>query len=450
MAQLREQIDDGDIDIDIRTYFIVLVRKWWVVLSVFSLAIALAFTYTSSLPDIYEARTKVLILSPVSERLLGDEGTPGDRLPINPFLGSKISVDTLSSLGTANDLLQDIIERLGLRVSATGDLWSVEQLRSIISISVDNPNGTQASLPLLTMTARSGDPDVVKRIAETWAELFVDQNSKIFATEADRSYNFVVGQFNNTEEELRQKEDEIIELERRNSLQTLESRLTVLTMKYEEFLDRLFERRSEIVVARAILASTEEALANEPQFVTLEQSIPSETLIVLLAGEGEGIDLNGATELVTINQESNELYYLVKENVIEARSDVSALTSDIEYLDTQTLNLQNQIEDISSQISERRLILKRLDQEVVLLTENFNRLARSLQQSQITKEEQSGFVQIVESAVKPRVPLGTSRQRIILIAGVGGLITGVVMAFVVNFAQEAMRSGRREEVAKDS
>ncbi len=448
MAQDQTRFEEEDIDL--RRYITIVIKKWWVVLSVFLLFVALAFTYTSRLPDIYEARTKVLILSPVSERLLGNEGTPGDRLPINPFLGSKISVDTLSSLGTANDLLQDIIQRLGLRASATGELWSVEQLRSIISIRFEKPGGSQASLPLITMTARSGDPDVVKRVAETWAELFIDQNSKIFATEATRSFNFVVGQFNETEEELRLKEDEILRLERQSSLHSLESQLGVITVKYAEFFDRLLESRSQIVAARAVLASTEEALSNEPQVVTLEQSIPTEAIFVLLASKGEGLNLNGVTELVSTNQEKNELYFLVKENVILARSRVSALTSDIEYLETQTLNFQSQIGELSSEIAERRLILERLEREVTLLSENFDRLGRSLQQSQITKEEQSGFVQIVESAVKPRVPVRRDGQRTVLIAGVGGLILGVVMAFVVNFAQEAMRSGRKEEVAQDS
>ena len=365
MAQERDQyvVDD----IDVKRYLGILLRKWYVVLSAFLVFLALATMYNSRLPDLYEARTKVLILSPVSERLLGNEGTPGDRLPINPFLGSKISVDTLSSLGTANDLLQDIIQQLGLRESSTGELWSVERLRGIISVRIENPGGSQAALPLLTMTARSRDPDVVKRVAETWAEIFIDQNSKIFATEAARSYNFVVGQFDDTEEELRLKEEEIIKLERSSSLQTLQSQLSVLTVKYEEFLGRLLDGRSELTGARARLASAEEALNDEPQIVTLEQSIPSEALFVLLASEG--FDLNGVTELVSTNQERNALYYSVKRTVIDARSKLSVLTSDVEYLEAQTLNLQNQIKEISSQISERRLVQKRLDQEVTLLTE---------------------------------------------------------------------------------
>ncbi len=140
----------------------------------------------------------------------------------------------------------------------------------------------------------------------------------------------------------------------------------------------------------------------------------------------------------------------MKENVIDARSKILALTSDVEYLGTQTENFQNQIEELSRRISEIRLIMRRLDREVSLLSEHFDRLGRSLQQSQITKEEQSGFIQIVESAVKPREPVAREGQRTILIAGVGGLTLGVVMAFVVNFAQEALRGGRKEEVVQDS
>ena len=54
------------------------------------------------------------------------------------------------------------------------------------------------------------------------------------------------------------------------------------------------------------------------------------------------------------------------------------------------------------------------------------------------------------SAVKPGVPLARYGQRTILIAGVGGLMLGVAMAFVVYFVQEAKRSRRREETPQDS
>ena len=448
MTQDQEHFLDGGIDVG--AYIAILLRKWWVVLSVFLLVVGFAFLNNVRQPDVYEARTRVLILSPVSERLLANEGTPGDRLPINPFLGSKISVDTLSALGASNDLLGEIIERLGLRGLPAGDLWSVEQLRSIIEIRFENPGGGQGSLPLITMTARSGDPNVAKRVAETWAELFIDQNSKIFATEASRSYNFVVGQFNDTDEELRLKEDEIIQMQRQSSPKILQSQLRVLTLKYEEFYDRLLEKRSKLVGVKAILASTEEALTDEPRVVTLEQSISSEALLVLLASGREDLDLNGVADLVSTTQERNVLYYSMKGNIIGARSELSALNSDIEYLETSTLNLQNQIKEISSEISERLLVQKRLNQEVTLLTENFDRLARSLQRSQITKEEQSGFVQIVESAVKPRQPVARESRRAILIAGMGGLVVGVGMAFVVHFAQEAFRRGRKDEVEHDS
>jgi hypothetical protein len=63
--------------------------------------------------------------------------------------------------------------------------------------------GAQSALPLLTLTARGENPGLLKDIAEKWAEVFVQKNSRLFATEAARSYDFTLAQYNETQAGLR-------------------------------------------------------------------------------------------------------------------------------------------------------------------------------------------------------------------------------------------------------
>ena len=154
-----------DEEIEFKDYLFVLIQRWWVVVSVFILIVGGTVIYLSSLPDVYEARTKLLIVAPISERLITDKTEGDDRLPINPFLGTNLSVGTLSALGTANDLLQLIISDLDLRDNSTQQLWAVERLASMITVSVETAGtgGTETSLPLLTMTIRGEDPETLRR-----------------------------------------------------------------------------------------------------------------------------------------------------------------------------------------------------------------------------------------------------------------------------------------------
>lgn len=362
-----------------------------------------------------------------------------------------LSVETLSALGKANDLLQNITTRLELQDSVTGRPWSVERLASMIDVNVETvgTGGTTTALPLLTMTVRGKEPETLKRIAETWSETFRAQNSQLFATEAARSYDFVVRQYNETTNTLNAREDEMLAYQQANSLTALESQLRVLSAKYEDFLTRLHQKRSELVEAQVRLESADEALSNESQFVTLEQTISSEALLILLANSPENIDMERIPDLVSRNQELNALYLSLKAQVVSSRSDVATLTSDIAYLEDETQRLEGQIADTSSRISSVRLNLARLEREIGLLTENFNQLGQSLQETQIAREEQEGFMQVVESAVAPSIPVEPDRRQLVLVAGVLGLLLGVSAAFIVNYLQGNAASRREEAQSHD-
>jgi len=149
-----------DHDAALQYYLALLVRKWWVVAVVFALTLGVAMG-ASRLADstsVYEARTRLLIVDPVSNRIIGE---PGDGT--NPL--SSLSIDTLSALVAANDLLETVITTLDLR-DTEGQPLSPKALGSMMESEIETANeGTH--IPLLTVTVRDDDPDLVARIATT-------------------------------------------------------------------------------------------------------------------------------------------------------------------------------------------------------------------------------------------------------------------------------------------
>ena len=83
-------------DAAIGHYLAPLLRKWWVVAVVFGLTLLLAaaFSRWSDSTEIYEARTRLLIVVPVSERIIGESGG-------GPNSVTRLSIDTLSALVAA-------------------------------------------------------------------------------------------------------------------------------------------------------------------------------------------------------------------------------------------------------------------------------------------------------------------------------------------------------------
>ena len=109
-------------------------HKWWLILAAVLVVSAVALV-TSSPPanPLYETRTRLLLVTPVSESIIAQ------RLGSNGILSTNsMSSDALSSLATANDLLQRIISGLDLRDEGSAEVWGVERLGRMITATVES------------------------------------------------------------------------------------------------------------------------------------------------------------------------------------------------------------------------------------------------------------------------------------------------------------------------
>jgi uncharacterized protein involved in exopolysaccharide biosynthesis len=244
----------ADEEINLREYLLVLVRKWWVVGGVFVFTVGATWAVTSLFPkgSEYEARTKLLIMAPLTERLLGQR-EQGQKQPLsNPFGGTSLSVETLSALATANDLLQRIIGELDLKDTNTGRPWAVETLAGMMKPKVETAGrgSAQAALPLLTMTIRGEDPGLLRRIADKWAGVFVEKNSQLFTTESARSYDFILAQYKETQTGLRKLGEERAQFIAENPLALLQDELEIKRSDLKQYQDTFLDLSAQLALKR--------------------------------------------------------------------------------------------------------------------------------------------------------------------------------------------------------
>jgi uncharacterized protein involved in exopolysaccharide biosynthesis len=232
-----------------------------VVVGVLVVTVGAALAITILKPHIpeYQARTKLLIVAPVSERLLGQQKDRQNPQGLNPLGGTALSVETLSALATANDLLQRIIAELNLRDPGTGRPWAVEQLAFMIKPKVETAGGgsTQSALPLLTLVVRGEDPGQLKDIAEKWAEVFVQTNSQLFATEAARSYDFILAQYNESQVTLRKLGEERAGFMAVNPLALLQVEQELKRADLREFQKTFLDLSAQLALKRQQFTETE-------------------------------------------------------------------------------------------------------------------------------------------------------------------------------------------------
>ena len=136
-------------------FYLNVVRRWWWLLLIGPiLAGASAFYYSKQLTPIYRTSSTLLI---------NQTQNPGV-LQYNDVLASERLTNTYAQLVTRQVVLDEVIKRLGLKVSEP-------QLASRISVSAIS--NTQ----LLRVTVDDANPSVAAQIANTTAQAFIDDNT---------------------------------------------------------------------------------------------------------------------------------------------------------------------------------------------------------------------------------------------------------------------------------
>ena len=217
-----------------------LLRRWWVAAMIFIIFVAGAGIIAFTRDDQFEARSKLLIVAPVSSQVTGGQQAPS------------LSVATLNALTTANDLLLNIITTLSLREESSGEPWAVERLARMLRPKVETA-GTgiqETSLPLLTMVVQGSDPAQIKNIADTWAELFVGQNAQFFAAETARSFEFLETQYEETELGLDDLQERLLAFNNSNPILLMEDELGFKQSDLREYLGTYLSTSVDLTLRR--------------------------------------------------------------------------------------------------------------------------------------------------------------------------------------------------------
>lgn len=413
-------------EIELRDYVRGLWKEKWLMLVVFVVAVGIAAGISWGLPAQYATETTLLIAPTVSEQLAG-EGEPFVRT---------FSAGTYENLALANDLLGEIIAALDLRVNPgqpDSKLLAVETLKRHMRAEVvvgaeGGPSPGGFRFPLLTMRVRGTDPERISQIANKWAELFIQRNTRLMETATAQSYEFIAERFGEVGNELEAKEEKKRLYQQENPLELWESSLWVMRDRYEDFLSQLQDKRLELAEKQAQLARLEAALAKEPPFLALKRSISTEVLWELLSREPSPEELLALADLSLTEQQINQVYLSIKDQLIQTQAEVDTLEGGIQYLEGKVEQFEGQIAQKAAKIAETRLTLERMDREVWALRQTFTDLFDRLQEARIAKAESESSIRVVQSAIPPQVPIAPRRLLNAGVAAVLGLFLGMILA----------------------
>jgi uncharacterized protein involved in exopolysaccharide biosynthesis len=455
-----------DDEIDLRPYILTLMRNWWQVALLAILVAVAAFGFSRMLPLQYESTASILLTRTRAELTLAQQ-FPTITEPID----TRSRMDALLAIIYSDALA--VATQLELISEITLDINDVQEFKELVSVS---SNGD-----VITITAKSDDPQLAADIANTWARQAVAAINQAYSSEQPLSEiqaQLVTAQdqYEISQENLASfiQDNRIVLLTQRlNETQRLFSQLGEERAGQISFLAQRKQAMRELEIrAEALqeqLQSDSQSSAAELGDALAVMKLRANALLVTLpptTGELPVIQTDpdrGLTFNIQIDEFSSFLetpqdYISDLETIIRiAQSEQVRIQAEIDLLSHQVLEGSGfeTLESIDAHMRELETQLEREHTRRLELTSKRDLAwqayqAISQKETEIRNTPQSvNQVNLVSQAITPQTPISRGTARNTLIGGLLGMFLGMLGVISVHWWRTSNHDFRSERETLD-
>ena len=403
MTQSRRQPLYDD-EIDLRRYVKSLVKNiHWIVLSALVCG-AVALGVSLALPRSYEASALVAITQPRYQ--LQFDARLATTQQVQPYRA-------YPEIALSGDVLSTVIASVAPWPDETP---SVEELRG----RLDAVNTADPSL--IRLSVQSKDPEEAARIANIWAQAFVERAEVIYGQGGHVQADFFAAQLSRAEADLEIAEAALIAYQSQNDVAILQNRLDSHIQTQFDYLESQRGVTFLVQDVRNLQAQLGRQSANS-QVSLADQMTGLLLQVKAFNAQSESpiqLQIDGANSLsdLTTSQQVAFLEDLV--GVLELHS--QAAVEHLGEVEPLILILQRELQE--KQIEQERLVRARDITKESVLT-----LARKVQESRIAAEDNGGEAIVASRATVPTKASNPSKMMVTAVAGILGGGLAVVAVF---------------------
>lgn len=436
----------------------IVLRRRWIILVPFSLALIIGIYLAVTLPRIYEAKTMILV--------------EGQRVPQN-YVQSIVTENTAQRIATIS---QQIMSRTNLeRIIKEYDLFASPKLEKMFiedkvnnlreRISVDVIRDARRETEAFTITYKDKDPNMAARIANGLASYFIDENLKVRESQALGTSTFLDSELETMRSRLEQLEESIKNY-RKTNMGELPEQLDTNLRILQRLQDGLTSRQQGLREARSRLATlNSQANSRESSVVVIEggqrrnegtasleelraqlESMQSRytdkhpdiqrlkaQIADLEARANEGAAQNGEAGL------SSRIPLELRRQLTETRQEIQSAETEIEELRAQIAVYQTRVENIPKR--EQELLGLRRDYDNIRNTYE-SLLTRKLEADiavNMERKQKGEQFRIVDPARVPERPSQPDLRKLFLFVIAAGLGLGAGVAVLIEFVVPTFR-----------
>ncbi len=462
------QTKDNPEEIDIQQYWLVLKRRWAVVVAVFLASVGLSgFAILKQKPK-YEASGMILFKSDRISSLTKAGEKIGD---LESLVREANPLTTQSVILKSKPLLKEAINTVGI-VDKKGKPLEPE----LLELKVEPIVGTD----VLKVSYTSEKPELSASLVNQVMQSYVQKNIQSNSSQVLAAAEFIKQQLELSQQELERTTEALRKFKNQNQIIELSEEATAAIKNIAQIDEQMNKSRAEL----ADVSAQEEQVSNQLNLqkkqavkITSLSQIPG---VQDVLGELQKVQTKLATERTRYTDDHPSIIYLKnqeitlnsllqqrvdqvtgsKENVSPGKLQIGKIKEDLatQYLELQAQRqgLEKKVEALSNihaTYQQKLAIMPNLEKQqgdlerkLTVAQTNFQTLVTRQKEIQIAEKQINGNAKVIELAEAPKKPV-VSKATLMLAGGsvFVGLLFGVSAAFIVDLIDKSLKTVKEIE-----
>jgi capsular exopolysaccharide synthesis family protein len=438
---------------EVHRYLRIFTERRWVILASLIIAAVIYAVWASRQPRIYQV-TATIVVEPSAPQVLG--GDVRDVVQVGPgqYYALQDYIQTQRRVLTSDSLARRVIERLKLQEDR--EFWLGNPPRTMDD-AVAQLTGGLSSEPVLdtqlvSISFRHQVPAQAKRLVDGLVDAYIDSNLDQRDTSTLLASRFLADEADSLRARLGAAELALYEFKQKNDLLSvaLEDRINNVSRQVEKLSDALTEARVR-KATRASEADELERMAKDDSgaIAPAQLTVGMETLGSLkkdLADEER--------RLSELKARYEDPHPLVRQQAAKVAAVESALKREVQLqvrgAQARTNEATDQEKKIGAQLEQAKqegLRVTRLEIEYNKLKREYDSLSKQylLVQNRTKETELAGKIRtnnlrVLDYARLPTAPVSPHLTRAAMVAGVLGLLVGVLLALLLDALDRSLKT----------
>lgn len=463
-------VKEIDIEINLAKYFLVLKRRWPIVLAVTCLTTSLAALFSSSQEPLYQAESKLLFES--SSQASSIVGLEGASRELKALTSRDDPLDTQVEIFKSLPIAKKVIEELQLKDSEDELIKPSALLKKL---TVKGVPGTD----VLSIKYTALEPELAAEVVNSIVDVYIQNDIQVNKAAAVAAQEFIAAQLPETEKTVSDAEFALQVFKKGNAVIDLALESETAVEVLSDLDVRLTDLEADLAESNAKYIEIQKKLrlnSQEAYVIGLLSETPGVQEVLSQIQELQAdVSVRRSRyrdthpEIVSLYRQEENLKSLLRDRVDLALGDDQLvlpsndfqsgqleqdLIADFLALEAEQIALQRRIEKMSgAQVKrqERALLLpdlekrqRELERQLNAAQSTYEILLENLQQAQVLENQNIGNARVVSPAIVPETPISSGSKLILALIAGGffGIILGTMLAALIEQIDRTVKTVR--------